>query len=120
MQNIAWAYQVGHSTVHYIIHDVCKIPWDVLNEEYLKPPITVRKWEGIANDFWQLWNFPNCVGSLDGKHKYSSSPKNLDHYFTTTKSFCIVQNIILLSLTLVHTALRAMAVYLGNQHLAEH
>ncbi|KAK4882659.1 hypothetical protein RN001_005978 [Aquatica leii] len=91
MQNIAWSYQLGHSTVHYIIHDVCRILWIVLNKNYLKSPSTTAEWEAIVNDFWQLWNFPNCVGALDGKHiSIQAPPKSGSLYFNYKKTFSVV------------------------------
>lgn len=32
------------------------------------PIPTEEKWMSIANQYYRLWNLPNCVGSIDGKH----------------------------------------------------
>lgn len=34
---------------------------------YMSPP-TTEDWEKISEDFLKLWQFPNCVGAIDGKH----------------------------------------------------
>jgi hypothetical protein len=26
------------------------------------------KWKSIAEKYFDLWNLPNCIGSIDGKH----------------------------------------------------
>ena len=31
-------------------------------------PRNAEEWEHIASDFMQKWNFPNCLGALNGKH----------------------------------------------------
>lgn len=29
---------------------------------------TTEKWKDISNRFYELWNIPNCLGAMDGKH----------------------------------------------------
>jgi len=32
------------------------------------PTPTEENWKLIAQRFYSLWNLPNCLGALDGKH----------------------------------------------------
>ena len=46
----------------------CPAPWNVLEDTYMPTP-TEETWMQCER-FKQvsLWNFPNCVGAIDGKH----------------------------------------------------
>ena len=39
------------------------------------PTPTQTTWLQIVDDLWDLWNFPNCTGAIDGKHvKFQAPP----------------------------------------------
>ncbi len=72
-KTISFSYQVGHSTVTYIVNKTCKVLCKVLVKEYMKTPME-EKWMSIADEFFGKWNFPNCLGALDGKHIVMQAP----------------------------------------------
>ena len=41
---------------------------------YLKTPTSQEEWEKIAQDFENKWQFPNCIGAMDGKHLVMQPP----------------------------------------------
>ena len=45
------------------------------------PVPTVREWKEVAEDFHRLWNFPNCLGSIDGTHVQIQAPASTGSLF---------------------------------------
>ena len=74
MQTIAFSYRLGHSTVCNIIEDTCDGLWSTLAPEYLRTPSCAEEWETISRGFSTLWNFPHCIGAIDGKHVVMQAP----------------------------------------------
>lgn len=78
-------------TVCSILQETCTAIWDVLYMEYVKTPSTVDDWRGISLQFGQIWNFPNCIGAIDGKHIVMQvSPRSDSMYFNYKGSHSIV------------------------------
>ena len=74
MQTISFSFRVGRSTVSGIIDTTCEALWEVLLPHYLQRPSSKEEWKRIAQGFEQLWNFPHCVGAVDGKHITIQAP----------------------------------------------
>lgn len=86
-QSMSFSYRMGKATVSNIIQETCQAIWDALNEEYLRPPTSTEEWKNIAKEYMELWNFPHCVGAIDGKHIAIQCPGNSGSLFYNYKGF---------------------------------
>ncbi|KAK3734252.1 hypothetical protein RRG08_049670 [Elysia crispata] len=74
-QHIGYNYRVSHNHTGFIVSETCRAIWERLTPLCL--PIPDRDtWERIADEYYRLWNFPNCVGSIDGTHQEIQCPKH--------------------------------------------
>ena len=76
MTTIAYNFRMGVSTARQIILDVCNALWDALAAIHMPVPSEVE-WQTIADDFFARWNFPNCIGAIDGKAHHDPMPEQL-------------------------------------------
>ncbi|XP_039747584.1 protein ALP1-like isoform X1 [Pararge aegeria] len=89
-KTLAFNYRMGFSTVRCIVHETCRVIWNILGRIVLPKPTTAQ-WKIIAKDFDEIWNFPNCIGAIDGKHFKIRAPNNSGSmYFNYKKFFSIV------------------------------
>ena len=86
-QSQAFNFRVARATVCKIIYETCNAIWDALSEPFLKAPASSREWKQIANGFGTEWNFPTCLGALDGKHIAMECPKNGGSNYYNYKGF---------------------------------
>lgn len=81
---------MGATTVRSIVIETCEILWNVLQPVHMPMP-TEHSLKMIAEDYWKLWGFPHCVGSLDGKHIRLKCPtKSGSMFYNYKKYFSIV------------------------------
>lgn len=66
-RTLAASFKLGSATVSCSVREVCYAVWRGLWDEFAAFP-EGEQWVVIESDFWELWNYPNCVGAIDGKH----------------------------------------------------
>lgn len=70
---------------------MCQAIYKALQPEFLVVPHTESEWINIAKNFETLWQYPMCVGALDGKHiKISPPPASSSHYYNYKGDFSVV------------------------------
>ena len=70
----------GVKTISNIVGETCTAIYNTLKEAHMRVPSTNEEWEKIASDYLARWNYPNCIGSLDGKHIVSVRNNKMLHY----------------------------------------
>ena len=89
---IGLSYRMSSTTVGRIVKETCEVLWKVLLEKnFFNVPSTQEEWKLIARQFEEKWNFPNCVGAIDGKHvMIQCPPRGGSVYFNYKKIHSIV------------------------------
>ncbi|CAH2010848.1 unnamed protein product [Acanthoscelides obtectus] len=87
-RHLAFSFRMGRSTVASIIKHMIKILWNMLQPLHMPEPTTAT-FLNVSADFMKVWNFPNCIGAVDGKHVKVIAPQhsgsmyfNYKHYFS--------------------------------------
>ena len=97
----------GLSSVCVIVHQVCEAIVVLLGPQYIKLP-QGEGWQTVVDGFLQRWQFPQCVGAMDGSHiPIIAPPVNAKDYYNR-KGF----HSILLQGVVDHQC-RFMDIYIG-------
>uniref|UniRef100_A0A3P9H8E2 DDE Tnp4 domain-containing protein n=1 Tax=Oryzias latipes TaxID=8090 RepID=A0A3P9H8E2_ORYLA len=91
-----------------IVRETCDALWHCHRDEHLPVP-TEEMWRSTARRFHERWDFPNCLGAMDGKHILIQAPANSDSlYFNYKGTFSVVL------LALVDADYRFLVVDVGS------
>ncbi|KAL1279366.1 hypothetical protein QQF64_026039 [Cirrhinus molitorella] len=83
-KSLSYQFRVGVSTIRGLISETCAAIYQALKDKYLK-------WQQVAQGFEKQWNFPNCLGALDGKHiNIRPPPASGSSFYNYKHSFSIV------------------------------
>ena len=89
MKTVAESYRIGYATVPKIIAEVCAALWSELGPKVMAFP-TTAEWHQRAEEFRDVWHFPNCCGAVDGKHVMIQKPGNSGSINWCYKGFCSI------------------------------
>ena len=88
--------------------EVCQAIWRRMGHLYMKVPTTADEWLLISANFEATWNFPHCMGAIDGKHVVMKAPPNSGSlYFNYKSTFSTVL------MAVVDANLRFIAIDVG-------
>ncbi|KAJ8349410.1 hypothetical protein SKAU_G00245400 [Synaphobranchus kaupii] len=105
-RSLSYRFRVGWCTVSKIVPEVAKAIWEGLVHEYMPVP-KEEDWRAIAKEFGERWNFPNCLGAIDGKHVVIQAPSNSGSLFYNYKG---TYSIVLLAVVDANYCFRAIDV----------
>nr|CAI5839359.1 unnamed protein product [Callosobruchus analis] len=89
-KSLMYLFQVSYSTISLIVPEVCEAISSVL-KDYIKFPSSTEKWKEVADMFEDRWNFPHCLGAIDGKHIDIVPPsENGSYYYNYKKKHSMV------------------------------
>ena len=72
------------------MYETCLAIWKVLQLETMPTP-TAKFWKQVSAEYESLWQFPKCVGSIDGKHIFMQAPLHLGSmYFNYKKTYSVL------------------------------
>lgn len=87
-KRLSLSFRMGKTTVANIVYGTCKAIWKNLVHLHMPKP-TEELLKNITEKYYEKWQFPNCVGAIDGKHCRIKNPKfagsshyNYKHFFS--------------------------------------
>nr|CAI5838516.1 unnamed protein product [Callosobruchus analis] len=83
---LSFSYRISHCAILNKVYETCLAIWQCFCSTHMSLP-TIEEWKNIALDFYNKWNFPNCIGCIDGKHIRIICPKKTGSTFFNYKSY---------------------------------
>lgn len=77
---------MGKTTIADIVYTTCSAIWEELVNVHMPHP-TQDVLKNIASDYYEQWQFPMCIGAIDGKHCRIKCPANSGSAFFNYKEY---------------------------------
>ena len=85
-RQLSFSMRVSKSATAPIIKETTSAIWTTLQAKHTPSP-TGEIFQETVKDFNIRWNFPNCVGSIDGKHIRIKCPPNSGSQYFNYKQY---------------------------------
>ncbi|GIY75387.1 putative nuclease harbi1 [Caerostris extrusa] len=80
-------FHISISSICRIVRETCKALLNVLQPMVLPVP-TEDQWRRIASEMEELWQFPHCLGALDGRHVIMQAPPKTGSHSIVVIAVC--------------------------------
>lgn len=89
-RSLSFSFRMAHNTIASLVYETCQAIWDEFNTDHMPFP-TEEMFLTISEEFFTEWNFPNCIGCIDGKHiRIKCPPNSGSMYFNYKQYYSIV------------------------------
>ena len=85
MRKTANAFGLSRSTVSIVLRRVCCAICEHMGPLFLRLPTTEEEVKEKTDKFFDHWQFPQCLGAVDGTHIYIKQPSDNATYFINHK-----------------------------------
>uniref|UniRef100_A0A9J8D5P7 DDE Tnp4 domain-containing protein n=1 Tax=Cyprinus carpio carpio TaxID=630221 RepID=A0A9J8D5P7_CYPCA len=84
-KSLGFQFRIGSTTIGKIVEETCELC--ILNVvlSCLQTSTSEEQWRKIAEQFDMKWQFPHCLGAIDGKHIFIQPPANSGSTFYNYK-----------------------------------
>jgi len=100
------SFRVGFSTVSNIVTEVSEA---IIKFMEPLPEPTTKIWKLSARGFYEKWQFPNCIGSIDGKHVTVKCPNK-----SGSRNFCYLKKFSIVLMAIVDPEYKCICVDVGG------
>ena len=84
-RSLSFQFRISKAAISYIVVEVCSAIMKRMQPMYLKVPQTEEEWLEIASVFEKQWQYPHCLGVIDGKHVVLQPPAGARSHFYNYK-----------------------------------
>jgi hypothetical protein len=82
---------MGFSTVGAIAKSTVEVLWMELQPIHMAVAVpTQERFREIAREMYETWNFPHCIGAIDGKHVRITCPRHTGTMYYNYKHFFLI------------------------------
>ncbi|KAK4886556.1 hypothetical protein RN001_002827 [Aquatica leii] len=90
-EDLKYTVIISAQALGHIIPETCEAICKALSGRYMKFPTSEQEWYAVANHFQERWDFPHCLGAVDGKHiRITCSPQSGSYFYNYKGFFSIV------------------------------
>ena len=84
-RSLSFQFRISKAAISYIVVEVCNAITKRMQPMYLKVLPTEEGWLEIASVFEKRWQYPHCLGAIDGKHVVMQPPAGAGSHFYNYK-----------------------------------